>query len=183
MNSDRRQQIRNEMRLRETDNLLDIWQDNNRVEWSDEAFEVIREILLQRGVDIPPQDEPNETDDDLEDYFSEEELAIIDDDNPPVFYDPFEVLRLTKQLDWMVKAIIILIVAYNIFDFSASYATARASLFSMYGLFDPLVFLVAVVIAALKILMGAITVYVPLKVLVHILRILMEMEFRSRKAM
>lgn len=71
-------------------------------------------------MDIPPQDEPNETDDDLEDYFSEEELAIINDDNPPDFYDPFEVLHLTKQLDWMVKAVIILIVAYNIFDFSAS---------------------------------------------------------------
>lgn len=32
MNSDRRQQIRNEMSLRETEDLQDIWQDNNRVE-------------------------------------------------------------------------------------------------------------------------------------------------------
>jgi len=41
-----------------TDELLDIWRTNNRLEWSDSTFDVIQEILKDRGVDIPRQNEP-----------------------------------------------------------------------------------------------------------------------------
>jgi uncharacterized membrane protein YhaH (DUF805 family) len=41
-----------------TDELLDIWRTNNRLEWTDATFDVIQEILKDRGLDIPRQNEP-----------------------------------------------------------------------------------------------------------------------------
>src|ERR1043165_9307374 len=99
MNNEFRQQIYNELNLRETDDLLDIWLENNREEWSDEAFSVISEILKQRGTEIPRQDEMSldEKNSSTEnDGFSDAELKIIADQNPPDFYDPFAVLQVSK---------------------------------------------------------------------------------------
>ena len=186
MNSNLRSQIHNNMNLRETDELLEIWQDNDRVEWSDETFEVIKEILKQRGMDIPQQDEPvyehdeEDDEDDEDDQFSAEELAILNDENPPAFYEPLEVLRLTKRLDWMVGAMIVFIIAYNILNFPASLDIAQRYLLGISN--TTFVFIVSALIACANIIIGIITVYIPLKVLSNVLRILMEMEFNSRKA-
>lgn len=38
-----------------TDELIEIWQTNDRVKWSDMTFNVIRIILQERHVEIPPQ--------------------------------------------------------------------------------------------------------------------------------
>lgn len=38
--------------------MLNIWQTNDRVEWSDIAFEVIQELLLDRLGEVPPQNPP-----------------------------------------------------------------------------------------------------------------------------
>ena len=43
------------MRQKETDELLQIWTQNDRSEWTDAAFSVIEEILSERLGDIPPQ--------------------------------------------------------------------------------------------------------------------------------
>lgn len=45
------------MREKETDELLKIWKENNRDEWSNEAFEAIRKVLTERGVNVPTQSE------------------------------------------------------------------------------------------------------------------------------
>jgi hypothetical protein len=58
MSDDFRKQIYNTLKLKETDELVEIWKINDRVEWSELAFDVIREILQQRLGEIPPQDEP-----------------------------------------------------------------------------------------------------------------------------
>src|SRR6266508_5018517 len=58
MNNDLRRQIHSNMNLKETDELLEVWQTNDRVEWTEITFEVIKEILKYRGVEIPEQDEP-----------------------------------------------------------------------------------------------------------------------------
>ena len=51
--------IKENLSTKETDELLQIWNDNNRAEWTDIAFSAIEEILTERGVTVPPQ--PNET--------------------------------------------------------------------------------------------------------------------------
>lgn len=52
-------QILSSMKLKDTDKLISIWMKNNRAEWSDVAFEVVKEILLERGQVLPEQHEPN----------------------------------------------------------------------------------------------------------------------------
>ncbi len=58
MSDDFRKQIYNNLKLKETDELMEIWKINDRVERSELAFDVIREILQQRLGEIPPQGEP-----------------------------------------------------------------------------------------------------------------------------
>src|ERR1051325_2545819 len=112
MNDDFRSQIHNELNLKETDDLLILWQGNNRVEWSDVAFEIIKEILEERGIEIPQQDEPiyEYNEDNVERHdFSSEELKIIDDENSPEFYDPLEVLKFSKWINLVAKWMVLLI--------------------------------------------------------------------------
>ena len=43
------------MQLKDSDELLGIWTKNDRSEWSDEAFLVIHDILLERLGSVPHQ--------------------------------------------------------------------------------------------------------------------------------
>jgi hypothetical protein len=186
MNSDLRAQIRNRMQLKETDELREIWQTNDHLEWSDNAFEVVEEILKERGVDLPEQNEPlyehREDAKQKEDYgFSDEELKIIDDENPPAFYDPFEALLTTKWIDWMAKAMIVFTVVYNAINFRTPLEIIRSYFFAWGNPNSPLVYILTALFLALNAAINIIVIYFPLKALAHILRILMEMEFRSRK--
>ena len=184
MSNDLHKQIYDRMKLRETEELLEIWESNDRFEWSDEAFDVINKILKERGAEIPEQGKPvyEQVEDktDKEDYeFSEEELKIIDDENPPAFYDPFEVLQLVKWIERATKAVVIVIVLYNLVRFP--------KFMNMLGLFSVenpnsfVVYLIAFVAMALNALLGIAITNLILKTLSHVLKILMEMEFRSRK--
>lgn len=184
MSNDLHHQIYQEMNLIETNELLEIWQNNDRFEWSDIAFEVINEILREHGVEIPNQNEPiyDHNDEEAEeDYeFSEEVLKIIDDKNPPDFYDPFEVLKVSKWIDLAVKAMIALIVIQSLLNVSTYWRIAQS-----YFINNPYsfwVYLITVLIVAANIALSVLLTYVPLKALSRILRILMEMEFTSRKA-
>jgi tetratricopeptide (TPR) repeat protein len=48
--------IRHNFETRDTDELLGIWQQNDREEWPDEAFDTIEKILIERLGKIPLQD-------------------------------------------------------------------------------------------------------------------------------
>ena len=52
-----RNTVYHNLNTKETDELLEIWVGNRRYEWSDIAFDVIRQILEERGMALPPQDE------------------------------------------------------------------------------------------------------------------------------
>ena len=58
MTDDLRNQVLGNLNLLETDDLIDIWKKNDRVEWSETAFDVVREILQNRLVELPKQGEP-----------------------------------------------------------------------------------------------------------------------------
>jgi hypothetical protein len=181
MNREFRQNIYNELNLRETEDLLEIWQENDRLEWSEDVFVVIREILNARGVELPQQEEAKYEHDESEDYeFTEEELRIVDDENPPDFYDPLEVLKVSKWINLALKAMIGLIVIQNLLNLSTFWRIAQSYFVgSKYiaGAYPLTLMLVAVNIGITILL-----TYIPLKLLSPILRILMEMEFKSRKA-
>jgi hypothetical protein len=181
MNREFRRKIHNELNLRETEDLLEIWQENDHFEWSDDAFEVIREILKARGVEIPQQEEAKYEHAETEDYeLSDEELKIVDDENPPDFYDPYEVLKVSKWILLAIKLMIGLIIIQNLLNISTPWRIAQPYFIgSKYFLGS---YLVAFLIVVANIAVGILLTYFPLKSLAQILRILMEMEFRSRKA-
>lgn len=89
MSDDLRDQIYNNMKMKDTDELLDIWQTNNRFEWTDMAFDVIRQILQKRIGELPEQNEPvyeEETEDDTDDDDEGEEVMDQNEDSKP--FDP-----------------------------------------------------------------------------------------------
>jgi len=55
MDENRKSQIQQRLEEQDTEALLEIWKQNDREAWSNEAFEVIREILLARIGEVPAQ--------------------------------------------------------------------------------------------------------------------------------
>lgn len=53
-----REQLYRDLNQKTTEELTEIWQVNNRAELSDTAFDVIKTILQERLVELPPQKEP-----------------------------------------------------------------------------------------------------------------------------
>lgn len=58
MNDELRKQIHRNFSQKGTDELVEIWRTNNRGEWAEMTFDVIRELLQERHVELPPQNEP-----------------------------------------------------------------------------------------------------------------------------
>src|SRR5262249_48881813 len=89
MSDELRDQIYNNMNMKDTDELLEIWQTNNRYEWTDMAFDVIRQILQKRIGELPEQNEPvyeEEAEGDRED--ENEEDTQVQEAETPELADP-----------------------------------------------------------------------------------------------
>ena len=183
MNNHLRKQIYNSFNLKETDELLEIWQKNDHVQWSDDAFSVMQEILQERLGEVPPQGEPileYLDDNENEDTDNEADLEfVIDDENLPEFYNPHKVLRLEK---WLYKAALASIIASAVASLIALPQTQRIVLSYFMNNTEQnfVAWLIAIVIFAFGVGLQSIIIYFPLKALGSILQILMEMEFNSR---
>jgi hypothetical protein len=70
------EQIRENIKLKSTEQLLRIWKDNNREEYSDESFEVVKQLLLERAEVLPHQKEIKEMQDTQVKRFSRGGLII-----------------------------------------------------------------------------------------------------------
>jgi len=173
MSNEFRKQIYNELNLRETDDLLEIWQTNDRVEWSNDAFQVIGEILKNRGEEIPEQGEAVYE-------HTEEEEDDNDDEDPPDFYNPFDVIKTSKQIEMVARAMIGLIVIYNLVNYPTSFRIVQG--FFRANPNSLVVYVITFLMIIVNAAIGVLTIYFPLTALSRILRILMEMEFNSRKA-
>ena len=180
-----RRQIYSRMNLKETDDLLEIWQTNDRAEWSDTAFQVIEEILKERSIALPRQNPPvyehTEKEDEIKEFnFSEAELKIIGDENPPEFYNPADVIKTGKQIETVARVMIGLGIATAVANSSTSFRIAQGYFFTKPN--SSIVYIVTATIVLLNAAVGISIVYFPLQALSRILKILMEMEFNSRKA-
>ena len=58
MDKELAEQIKENINKESTDELLRIWIENDRKEWTDETFDVIKQVLIQRGEKIPEQKKP-----------------------------------------------------------------------------------------------------------------------------
>jgi len=177
-----REQIYNELSLRETEDLLEIWQANDREEWSDTAFEVIQEILSKRLGEVPPQQlssqesepEENAGNEGLEDW----EARLLDDENQPGLYDTLDVLELRNNIDRVAVGVFIVYALFCFLNLELGRSLLRGVPMSFSEMLQSLSKeIVTILVYGLQIAL----IYFPLKALSQILRILMEMEFRSRK--
>jgi hypothetical protein len=186
MNDSLRNQTYRNLNNRETDELLDIWQKNDRVEWTDTAFDVMKDILMERLGEVPAQGEPifeYAGGEDDESYgFSEFELKIIDDENPPEFYDPFDVLRISKYLD-TVAIVAVIVSLLSFIPAFWQFKDTFDSLFQNILFLDFLPFVLSFGLTVFETVLQIIILYFPLRALSHVLRVLMQMEFNSRLSM
>jgi hypothetical protein len=95
---------------KDTDELLDIWEENDRTEWTDEAFDAIRTILLQRIGQVPEQDAPR---DEYDDQLDEEEAAHGDFPNEKKLIWTAELAR---NLSWINLGVAILYALYRLIN-------------------------------------------------------------------
>jgi hypothetical protein len=51
-------QILSAMRLKTTEELIEIWRENDLTKWRKEAIDVVKELLLERLENLPEQNEP-----------------------------------------------------------------------------------------------------------------------------
>src|SRR5690349_302434 len=79
-------QIRQRMRERDTPSLLQIWQRTDGEGWSEQAYEIVRQTLVERGVTLP---DPNA---------SRAEASAADDDDEEDVYHSFD--RLMAVASW-----------------------------------------------------------------------------------
>ena len=60
MNMKMVEDIRQNLANKTSDELLNIWKENDRQRWSESAFEAVKQILTEQGIELPPQDPPKE---------------------------------------------------------------------------------------------------------------------------
>ena len=190
MSNDLRQQIYQRMNVKSTEELLEIWKKNNHAEWTDLAFDVVREILVSRIGELPPQgnavfsteeemEAETETGEDVELDLEDWEAKLVDSDSQPTFYDTLEVIELRRNINRMARVIVILSILSGIFY----YPTMQSLIRGYFPTNDHIItaFVASIVANAIGVGLNIIFMYYPLKALAHILRVLMEMEFNSRK--
>lgn len=106
------------------------------------------------------------------------EVKLLDDKDQPEFYDTLEVLSLKDNIDKVAKAVVIVYIVFALINF-------RTFQGILLGSFPSIDETPGILWSLFLTLLGAgidiAIVYFPLKALNQILRILMEMEFNSRK--
>lgn len=175
MSNDLREQIYANLNQQDTETLVQIWRANDRVEWSDTAFEVIQQILLERLGELPPQAAPREMQEDTLDDEQEDE-----GDPDAVFYQPRQVVWLEKWLNRVATISLMVIPIVNLPSLllfkdmvGVGFQRSQDRVFIFWFL--------ALVVWALFASLSVAIFYFSLKALASILNILMEMEFTSRQ--
>jgi hypothetical protein len=113
-----------------------------------------------------------------EDGLEDWEGKLLDNESQPEFYDTLEVLSLKDNIDKVAKAVVIVNIVLGIANFQFVQGMLLGyfpSIGEMPGI------LWSFLITTIAVGIDVAIIYFPLKALAHILRILMEMEFNSRK--
>jgi len=183
MSNDLRQQIYDNLNLKETEELIEIWKTNDRVEWSMAAFDAIREILQERVGDLPAQNEPmlehiaKDLNDRIDHHANMEEFT--DKENAPVFYEPNQVLWLGKWLNRAAIASIVAAIVSGLLQLGTAQRIVLAY-FTGSPAWNADAWVIAFVSLAIGVGFQSAIYYFGFKALRSILQILMEMEFTSR---
>lgn len=172
MSDSARNQIYSNLNQKTTDELLEIWVSNDQAEWSELTFELIEQILLEREIEAPAQNqailnhelEPKE----------ESEPNTDDEQDGPVFYKTEAAFRIIKWLELTSIVSLIVIPAWSMLLFS----DLINNMLNTPNIGILLGVIMAVVAFAISVL-GAIMTYLSLRATAYILKILMEFEHNS----
>jgi hypothetical protein len=180
MSDELREQIRNNLEMKDLYELLEIWKTNNRIEWSDTTFEVLKEILEERVGEVPLQNEPilnmeEDTPNDLEEW----EANLLQREDQPELYNTQDVLHLIDNINKLAIAAIVIYALQWLLSLSFIRTLFQGVMFTSA---DVLQALPNMLFTFLGILLIIAVIYFSLKALALVLRILMEMEFNSRKS-
>jgi len=183
-----RKYIYNNFNLLETGQLLAIWQKNDRVEYTDLAFEVLRELLAERGCEIPIQGDPVTEHPLVREWrdlpaFLEKVDPIVESNtgsaSEPQFFKPASVIRLQRWLNRIAIASVAINVIAMLVNAFTQYAPLFRAITAGYspsgGDYLVLVFYILATIIA------CVVVYFALKALGYILKTILEIETASRK--
>ena len=194
MAQDLESQIYKNFNQEETETLLEIWETNNRSEWSDLAFEILREILQERMDEVPPQNIQTSVPKKFEKGFLEKAIEWFSEDNEkneypenwaeadnPAFYDPQEALKLYQWLNKLAKAMIPVSILLGLVTFPQIFDIAQSYFINSLNDMTLVIWLFTLVSLAVGIALQIISTYYPLKALAYILKILMQFEHNSRK--
>jgi len=181
MSEDTREIIFYNLNLKDTQELVEIWQTNDRVEWMDDTFDVIKDILLERLGELPPQNEPvwehieEDIEDGLETFLNDCEAK----ENQPIFYNPRRILQLDTWLSRV--AVFAMIVAFltQLGNFDEIRTTIQKIEFAG-AVWFYMSWLTSILVCIGSALLESILIFFSCKALGAILKILMEMEFNSR---
>jgi len=165
-----RQIIYNNLSLRETEELLEIWNKNDRGEWTDLAFDVVEEILRERLGELPLRQK------DVVDQITEVKL---ESDRQPEFYNRFQVLEIENRLYQVATASIVLVFVDGLLRLPKTQQIVL-SYFGMNTAMNAVSWMIAFVLYVLASSLWSAILYFSIKALGSILRILMEMEANSR---
>ena len=115
----------------------------------------------------------------MSDGLEDREAKLIDYENQPEFYDVLDVLSLKDNIDKVAKAVVIVYTLLSVLNFR----TVQGFILGAYPSTDEIPgILQDLFLTFLGTGINIAIVYFPLKALAYILRILMQMEFNSRKA-
>lgn len=192
--SDRlREHIYQSMNFKSTEELTEIWQTNDRAVWSDMTFEVIYEILTQRLKEVPMQNEP------VYEHLMQEKrpsffqrIHFIPGVHPdeesyaseyaPEFYRPREVMKLHHWLNWLAIAAAVMNIFRDFSNISTTHNIVWSYFFHHTLEWEAAAWMIAFLIVVVITTISSALVYLTLKALASILKILMEMEYNSRPA-
>ena len=114
-----------------------------------------------------------------DDGLEEWEEKLLDDKNQPELYDTLEILQLRDNVKTLSVAVIVVWILLGLLNF-------QFIRMLLLGVLIPSSALIAaiqpMIITTLAVGIQIAIIYFPLRALIQILRILMEMEFNSRKA-
>jgi hypothetical protein len=150
--------IRVNMREKDTQELIEIWKKNDRTEWTAEAFDAVREILMERTGELPPQDLAADTEQ------GEDEIS-------------YNESRLTSAASWASLLSWVFLGVGILITLTSLWGTSRN--FASYG--SILVFISTLVTQLLPAMAGAFF-FVVLQVIAEGVYVLMDIENNTRSS-
>jgi hypothetical protein len=182
MNKDLYDQILANLDAKETEELVKIWQTNDRSEWPRMTFVIIQNILRGRLGELPPQNKPIRKLSKKDEEYIQNAVQlerVLNEENPPEFYNPRQVLKVDKCL---YKAAIVLVIV-TVIKGLLNLETTQSMMLSYLGgaiTSDILSWILAVIFFILTTGIYCVVAYLVLTSLGSIMKILMGMEFNSR---